>query len=442
MALEDRTTPTVFLVTNVSDMGTGSLRQAILNSNAAPGHNRIEFKVHGTISLNSSLPTITTPVLIDGTVGAGKSAHPGIVLDGANAVGNDLVTGLTIATNDTTVKGLVIESFNGNGVMIQGPAAHNVVQGDQIINNAGDGVFILGTGADHNQVVDDQIGLDGSGNAAGNGANAVEIMGGASHNTVANNVLVANVGAGVWIHDVGTSKNHVEANYIGTDKAGDNLGNQTNGVAIGFGSDHNTVTDGNVIGWNIGDGVFLFSTGTTGNKVSGNFIGTDRRGKLEMGNTFEGVDIEDDANGNTVGGRRCWDAGNVIAFNGDYGVMVSASTQNAILSNSIYGNVSGGIGLFNGANDNQAAPTLNSVTFTHGKATLSGNLGQANTWEFIQVYKDTPTGQVLIFSGMVHSDSSGSFHIGLHSVKSGDELTATATTDHNTSQFADDMLVP
>jgi titin len=424
-------------------MGTGSLRQAILNSNATSSHNRIEFKIHGTISLNSSLPTITTPVLIDGTTGAGKSAHPGIVLNGTNAVGNDLVDGLTIATNDTTVQGLVIESFNGSGVLIQGPAAHNVVEGDQIINNSGDGVFILGTGADHNRVVDDQIGLDGSGNAAGNGANAVEIMGGATHNTVANNVLVASVGAGVWIHDVGTSQNHVEANYIGTDKAGDNLGNQTNGIAIGFGSDHNTVTDGNVIGWNIGDGVFLFSTGTTGNRVADNFIGTNRTGKAAMGNTAEGVDIEDGANGNTVGGRGwCWDGGNVIAFNGDYGVMVNGSSQNAILSNSIYGNVNGGIGLFNGGNNNQPAPTLSSVTFTHGKATLSGNLGQANTWEFIQVFKDTPTGQVLIFSGMVHSDSSGSFHIGLHCVRSGDELTATATTGHNTSQFADDLLVP
>jgi hypothetical protein len=438
MALEDRTTPTVFLVTNTGDMGTGSFRQAILNSNATPGHNRIEFKITGTISLNSSLPTITTPVRIDGTT---KGGQPGVVLDGTNAVGNDIINGLTIATNDTTVQGLVIESFNGSGVMIVGPAAHNVVEGDQIINNSGDGVFIMGTGADHNQVVDDQIGLDGSGNAAGNGANAVEIMSGASHNTVSHNVLVANVGAGVWIHDVGTSKNDVDANFIGTDKAGDtNLGNGTNGVAIGFGSDHNTVDDGNVIGCNTGVGIFLFSAGTTGNRVSDNFIGTDWRGKLALGNTSEGVDIADGANGNTIGGRG-WDAGNVIAFNGDYGVMVDGSSQNAILSNSIFGNVTGGIGEFNGANNNLPAPTLNSVEFTHGRATLSGSLGQANAWEFLQVFKDGPTGQVLIFSGMVHTDSSGNFHIGLHCVARGDELTATATVGHNTSQFAADLAV-
>src|ERR1700733_7265104 len=61
---------TTFTVTTTSDSGVGSLRQAILSSNAAGGSNTINFSilVPGTITLSSSLPPITNNVAITGPV--------------------------------------------------------------------------------------------------------------------------------------------------------------------------------------------------------------------------------------------------------------------------------------------------------------------------------------------------------------------------------------
>src|SRR5262249_44278081 len=69
--MEDRTLLSTFLVSNMSDSGPGSLRQAILDSNAATGTtNAIDFRIAGhgvqTIFPLSPLPAITKPVLIDG----------------------------------------------------------------------------------------------------------------------------------------------------------------------------------------------------------------------------------------------------------------------------------------------------------------------------------------------------------------------------------------
>jgi hypothetical protein len=69
--LEQRLVPTTFVVTNTGDSGTGSLRQAILNSNASGSPATIDFNITGTgiqtITPLSGLPTITNPVIIDGT---------------------------------------------------------------------------------------------------------------------------------------------------------------------------------------------------------------------------------------------------------------------------------------------------------------------------------------------------------------------------------------
>ncbi len=67
-----------FTVTNINDSGTGSLRQAILDANASPGADTIDFSVSGTIVLASTLE-ITVPLTIDG---AGQT----ITISGNNAV--------------------------------------------------------------------------------------------------------------------------------------------------------------------------------------------------------------------------------------------------------------------------------------------------------------------------------------------------------------------
>ena len=88
--MEDRTLLSTFLVNTTADSGPGSLRQAILDSNAATGGtSTIDFAIPGqgvqTIAPISPLPAITKSVLIDGFSQPGYAGTPLIELSGSQA---------------------------------------------------------------------------------------------------------------------------------------------------------------------------------------------------------------------------------------------------------------------------------------------------------------------------------------------------------------------
>src|SRR5262245_65680404 len=67
--LEDRWMPSTFLVENPADSGAGSLRQAILDANANPGADVIDFAPaarNGAITFTSGQVSITDDLTIDG----------------------------------------------------------------------------------------------------------------------------------------------------------------------------------------------------------------------------------------------------------------------------------------------------------------------------------------------------------------------------------------
>ena len=68
-----------FTVTNTNDSGAGSLRQAILDANANPGTDTIEFNIPGagvhTITPSQALPAATETVTIDGYTQPGSSVN-------------------------------------------------------------------------------------------------------------------------------------------------------------------------------------------------------------------------------------------------------------------------------------------------------------------------------------------------------------------------------
>ncbi|HEY4760201.1 MAG TPA: DUF4347 domain-containing protein, partial [Thermoguttaceae bacterium] len=72
-------TLSTYVVTTTADSGAGSLRQAISDANANAGLDSITFNIAGagvhTISPTSALPTITSPVAIDGYTQPGASAN-------------------------------------------------------------------------------------------------------------------------------------------------------------------------------------------------------------------------------------------------------------------------------------------------------------------------------------------------------------------------------
>jgi len=119
--------PATLAVSNTADSGAGSLRQAILDSNSFAGTQTITFNIPAegvqTISPAAPLPNITDAVVIDGYTQPGSS--PNTLTNGDNAVllielsGSSAGTGangLVVISGNSTVRGLAINGFNGNGV--------------------------------------------------------------------------------------------------------------------------------------------------------------------------------------------------------------------------------------------------------------------------------------------------------------------------------------
>lgn len=102
-----------FTVTTLADSGPGSLRQAILDANAAIDADTINFSVSGTIALSSTL-NIAVPLTIDG---AGQT----ITISGNNAVRVMDLTGGP-GSSELSVNGLTI--INGSAPAGSGGAIH------------------------------------------------------------------------------------------------------------------------------------------------------------------------------------------------------------------------------------------------------------------------------------------------------------------------------
>src|ERR1700719_432573 len=79
-----------YTVTNLNDLGTGSLRAAILAANANSG-GTVVFNTNGTINLSTPLPAITSQMIIDGTTATGFSGTPLV------SVNFNSIPGITVA---------------------------------------------------------------------------------------------------------------------------------------------------------------------------------------------------------------------------------------------------------------------------------------------------------------------------------------------------------
>jgi len=268
-----------FIVTNNNDSGPGSLRQAIIDANSSPGADTIQFSIGAgvkTINLASPLPAISDTVMIDGTTQPGFVLSPIIVLNGGSRVRN----GLVMTAANSVVRGLVIQSFAENGILITGPnAAGNQIQGNYI------GTTEFGDASRSN--FDD--GIEISGGAHDN------LIGGTT--TAARNLISGNFGDGVFIDGVGSDHNTVQGNLIGTDifgtgpipNGGDPAKQEVgfHGVEVARGSKANLIGGTlpgarNLIAGNLGDNILLISAGTSHNLVQGNYLGTNDSGTASL----------------------------------------------------------------------------------------------------------------------------------------------------------------
>jgi hypothetical protein len=337
-------------VTNTNDSGAGSLRQAILDANATDGASVIDFNISGTgvktIRPTSALPTITEPVTIDGYTQ--NDARPN-----TKAVGNDASLKIELdGTNAGSSPGLEIRD-----------ASNSVIKGLVINRFPGSGIFVsgatVGTRIEGNFIGTDPTGTVDRGNElAGvninpgeSGSPSQHVVGGTT--PAARNLISGNGNDGVFLQGSRTAdladSNRIQGNYIGTDRSGTkDLGNSFGGIYLGDASGTiiggTTVASRNVISGNSDEGVLLnFVSGT---KVLGNRIGTTASGTGALGNDDDGVGIVGVTSNNSIGDGTSAGS-NTLAFNGKDGVQVldGTSTGNKVSRNSIFSNVGLGIDL-------------------------------------------------------------------------------------------------
>jgi hypothetical protein len=253
----------------------------------------------------------------------------------------------------------------------------------------------------------------------------------------------------------GRGGDNLQANFLGTDPTGTKpLGNGQAGVAI-VNSNNNTIggttaAARNLISANFVAGVVIQGT-SSGNLIEGNSIGTDIMGAQPLGNLGPGVRVGGSAN--TIGGFSPG-AGNTIAFNNGSGIAVQAGALgNAILSNSVVANTTGGIALAPGANNNQAPPSLTSALLSPNGTTINGTLtGPPGTSFALQFFANVVAdpsgfgqGQTQIGTVGVHTDAAGNAPFSVTfptGVPVGQFISATATDPGgNTSQFSADQVV-
>ena len=494
-----------YVVTDSGDSGgttcaaTCTLRQAIGAANLSAGPDVIQFSIAGagthTITPGTDLPTVSQPVLIDGTTQPSYAGTPLIELSGAVAA---TTRGLTVSGGSTVVRGLAINGFsnagdiglqfiNNGGNRVEanfvgtnpaGTAAVANATGIRLLNSGGnfiggdtaaernvisgndDGIVLEDTGGQTttgNAIEGNYIGTDLTGTAAIPNMRGIRLGGGSTNNRVGGSLAgTRNVISGNQVGiNLGGTSSLIEGNYIGPDASGtSDLGNSFEGIFIEAGSFH--TIRGNVISGNDSFGIRVQGPDNT---ISGNFIGTAANGTSALGNGATGVFIANigspQANRTHIGGTDPSEA-NVIAYNNGAGVHVQDRIDNSILGNSIHHNASIGIDLAGGpvtandpndpdegANHLQNFPVLTAAAGSSVSGTLDST---ASTTFRIEVFANAACdgtgfgeGETFIGTDDVSTDANGdaSFSIGVSALSAGQAVTMTATDPAgNTSEFS------
>lgn len=295
------------------------------------------------------------------SVANGYKAPGGGVFSGIQVTGTSLVSGghsnVIIGFNDATM-------LAANAVAARNVISGNKLHGIQFFNNSNSG----------NKISGNYVGVNATGNVAlGNGQ------------VNSNNAVAATTAIGI---DIISSANIL----VGTDADADD-----------------DVLERNVVSGNISSrGIFIRST-STGNIVTGNYIGVGADGTTAIGNGFSGIHI-DASNNNRIGSNddNVNDAveANIIANNANSlntvtttsdGVRITLnSISNRISRNIFYNNKSTPIDLANdvvSVNDGTTSagqpnllldyPVFTSYTFSGTTMTVNGYVGQCNGTETV-----------------------------------------------------------
>jgi hypothetical protein len=327
------------------------------------------------------------------------------------------------ATSQEGFAGTPIIELNGAGAGgsadgLTITAGASTVSGFAINRFGRDGISISVAGG--NTIAGNFIGTNAAGTAdAGNGRFGIRLASGSNvvdgTTAAGRNVISGNNLDGIYVT---ASGNVIRGNYIGTDRTGTSaIGNSEDGIWLDNAS--NTMIGGtaagagNVISGNGWSGIG-FSNGGSVNVVHGNLIGVNATNTGPLGNSRHGIDVAGSF-GTTIGGLAAGQA-NVIAHNNWDGVALTSGTGHTVSGNSIHSNGDLGIDIGN-----------NGVTPNDPPALLDGDSGTNNLQNFPVL---TAVSQSSV-SGTLDSRASRQFRI---------ELFASPTSDGEGQRFLGSTL--
>jgi len=379
------------------------------------GESAVANGTYGIYIYGSPGSTIGGDTSAERNVISGNSQH-GIAIQLADSAGIR-VTGNYIGTDKDGTTDLgngrdgVSISSSVTGVYVGG---ENSGEGNVISGNNWSGVSI--GDSPQNYVWGNTIGLDAAGTAAvANSVSGVTINTSSDNNVVGGttsakrNVISGNTSHGVQISGTGTSGNTVIGNYIGTNASGTaTVANVLTGVTLESGCTSNTIggdesAERNVISGNTSHGVQITGSGTSSNIVSGNYIGTDKNGTADLGNTQDGVQLYGQCSGNTVGGDSAGE-GNLLSGNNGNGASMYDADGNYVQGNTIGLDASGtalpnsysGITLYGASQSNTIG----------GDTEYKRNVISGNTQNGITI-QEAGTSSNVVIGNYIGTDSAG-----------------------------------
>ena len=351
--LQSQCLAATFTVTTTTDDDDGkpfdgakplSLRKAMRLASNAPGKDTIGFNIPtggelATLVLNSELPPMIDPMVIDGYTQLGSKAN-------SLTVGNNAILKVEIDCRNTVPtlsRGFYIRA---TGCEIRGLIINNCLEAGIIITRGFDTVIAgnwIGVQADGTTPSAGRKNKDGIWVSR----SARNRIGGPS--PADRNLISGNREVGLVIFGAEATNNQVLGNYICCDRTGGNAVPNQTGMFL-FGS-QNTIGDGtpggrNIVSGNLEYGIQVSSRAdprTMGNVISGNYIGLGADGDTLVPNQYDGILLWD-AEENTIGGTTAA-AGNVISGNIKSGISLYVSSSDpattSTSNNQIYRNLIG-----------------------------------------------------------------------------------------------------
>lgn len=416
---------------NIISGNTGAGVQVVSSSTVTFKGNRIGVDKDGILLANGGdgifIDTGNTGVIIGDTTSGGR-----------NYISGNTGNGIKVYSNSTTIKGNYIgtngtAAIANGGVGIRLESSNNTIGGETaadgniISGNTGDGILEDSTfrNADSTTIKNNYIGTNAAGTAAiANGGKGINISGPSILSTTINkNVISGNSTGGLTVDGAGTTGTIIIANTIGLNAAGTAaIANVGSGITIGASSNSiGQVGDANrnVISGNSVHGIDLRGNS---NSVVNNYIGTDTTGLIALVNSNNGIQLQNSAASNTVGGTATGTANTIMVNAGMTGVNVNsdAGNFNLIRENNLPGILRGGT-----ANESIATPVINSAIRTSPTVvTVQGTTGTASgTMDFFLDNTWIATGT---------ADGTGAFNVNI-TTSTGTNVFASVTNGTNST---------